>query len=253
MLAISFIAGIYLAMRRAKHFGIDYQHVLDLSVYIILSAVVGSRVLYVAFHLEEYSSILDMFALWEGGATLYGGLSLAILSSYLFAKKRRLGFLVLADIVSPSLALGIMLTRIGCFMSGCCFGKATSLPWGVVFPPECAAGIYSRQLAGTPSGTPVPLHPVQLYASLYGLITLLVLLALQRRIRKTGGLFGAFLILYGVFRFAVDFLRVYEENMRVLWGLTLNQLLSAGLLMIGVFLLSRKISEKSLPDTPGPP
>jgi phosphatidylglycerol:prolipoprotein diacylglycerol transferase len=240
MLALSFLFGIYVANRRAIKFGIDPSQILDLSVYIILTAVIGSRLLYVVFHLEEYRTFLDMFALWEGGATLYGGLVLAVLVSYLFTVKRRLDFLRIADVVSPSIALGIMLTRIGCFLSGCCYGKATSLPWGITFPPGCAAGYYSQQLSASLSSTVVKLHPAQLYASFYGLIIFLILLIAERRLIKRGGTFGLFLVLYGVSRFSLDFFRYYEENMQVFLGLTLNQLLSIGLVLLGMVILKMK-------------
>src|SRR5678815_739971 len=83
MLALSFLLGIWLASRRAKKAGVDPQKILDLSVIIILAAVVGSRLLYVLFHLDQYSNPLDMFALWQGGATFYGGFILAVIASYL--------------------------------------------------------------------------------------------------------------------------------------------------------------------------
>ena len=81
MLAVSFLLGIWLAGRRAKRAGIDPQKILDLSVIIILAAVVGSRLLYVVFHLEQYRNPLDIFALWQGGATFYGGFLLAMAAS----------------------------------------------------------------------------------------------------------------------------------------------------------------------------
>ncbi|UCH83973.1 MAG: prolipoprotein diacylglyceryl transferase, partial [Candidatus Latescibacterota bacterium] len=71
MLAVSFLVGIFISGRRAKRFGVEPQHVLDLSVYIIVAGVLGSRLLYVAFHMDEYNSVVDIFALWQGGATLY--------------------------------------------------------------------------------------------------------------------------------------------------------------------------------------
>ncbi|NIO00885.1 MAG: prolipoprotein diacylglyceryl transferase [Candidatus Latescibacteria bacterium] len=244
MLALSFLVGILVASKRARNFGLEPQHILDISVYIILTAVVGSRLLYVAFHLDEYRNFLDMFALWEGGATLYGGLLLAILASYIYTSRKRLSFLFTADALSPSIALGLAFTRIGCFMSGCCFGKVTDLPWGVTFPTDCAAGYYSLRIARELSVPAVKLHPTQLYASLYGLITFLLLFLFERRVRKKGGTFGALLVMYGVFRFSLDFFRIYEEDMLVLFGLTLNQVISVGMFLIGIYLLLRKTSER---------
>jgi phosphatidylglycerol:prolipoprotein diacylglycerol transferase len=245
MLALSFLAGIYISSYRARRFGLDPQLVLDLSVYLIIAGVIGSRLLYVVFHLEEYNNLLDVFALWQGGATLYGGLILAIFAAALFAKKKNTDFMLIADIMSPALALGIMLTRVGCFLSGCCFGSATTLPWGLEFPVDSPAGAYARSLAT--GGEVVHLHPAQLYASVYGLIILLFLLLSEKRLVKRGATFGAFIAFYGVFRFTLDFFRYYEESMRVLFDLTLNQVLSVGLLGIGLYLIMRRTTLKTQP------
>ncbi len=247
MLALSFLIGIYVSSRRGKKFGVEPQHVLDLSVYIIVAGVLGSRLLYVAFHFDEYDSFVDIFALWQGGATLYGGFLLAILAGFVFSQRRKIAFLLLGDIIAPALALGIMLTRVGCFLSGCCFGKMTRLPWGVVFPPDSPAGYYAAECAADRGLDVVALHPSQLYASGFALLTFVLLLVLQNRLTKRGATFGALLVFYGVFRFLLDFSRFYEENMRVFAGLTLNQLISVGFFVIGLYLLLRKTDLRTLP------
>ena len=245
MLALSFLFAIVISTRRAKKFGLDPQHLLDLSVYVIVAGVLGARLLYVVFHLNEYESIIDVFALWQGGATLYGGILLAIFASVWFARRKKINFLLLVDVIAPSLALGIMLTRVGCFMSGCCYGEATDLPWGVTFPLDSAAGYYCQQLAAT-AGHPVSLHPTQLYASLYALAILVFLLLGEKWFAKRGTTFGAMLFFYGVFRFALDFFRYYESNMRVLGSLTLNQLISIGFVLIALFLFFRKTDARTV-------
>jgi phosphatidylglycerol:prolipoprotein diacylglycerol transferase len=247
MLAVSFLLGIYLSSRRAKRFGIDPQNILDLSVYLILTGVVGSRLLYVAFHITEYRSFVDVFALWQGGATLYGGFLLAVFAGFVFSQKKKISFLLLGDIMAPALAMGIMLTRVGCFLSGCCFGKTTTHSWGVYFPLDSPAGSYAAEAAAALGIDRVALHPSQLYASFCALVTLVLLYVFQSRLTKRGATFGLMLLCYGVFRFSLDFTRVYEENMRVLLELTLNQWISVGLFAIGVFLLLRKTKDKSLP------
>ncbi|MDH3197454.1 MAG: prolipoprotein diacylglyceryl transferase [Candidatus Krumholzibacteria bacterium] len=241
MLALSFLAGMYLAARRAKRAGVEPQHILDLSVYIILAAVVGSRLLYVVFHLDEFSSPVEFFALWRGGATFYGGMLAAMLVSYAFLARKRLSFLRVADITAPSVALGVAITRVGCFMSGCCYGKPTTLAWGVTFPPDSAAGQSAAEAAHALGLTTVALHPAQLYASAYGLVILAALLALEPRLRaRRGATLGLLLVLYGVARFAVDFVRSYEANARVVFGLTFNQLISIALFALGVFLMVQR-------------
>jgi phosphatidylglycerol:prolipoprotein diacylglycerol transferase len=240
MLALSFLVGIYLAAWRAKRRGVNPQDMLDLSVYIILSAVVGSRFLYVLFHLEDYASPLEFFALWEGGATFYGGLALALAASVWFTRRKGLAFLAVADIMTPSIALGMALTRVGCFLSGCCFGRATDAPWGVLFPTTCEAGKYSAALAIELGTSAVHLHPTQLYSSLYGMAIFAVLLLVERRLIKRGALFGLLLVLAGLSRFTVDFFRFYEENTRAIAGLTVSQLMAVALAALGVYLIVRK-------------
>jgi phosphatidylglycerol:prolipoprotein diacylglycerol transferase len=247
MLALSFLVGIYLSSLRGKRYGVDSQHILDLCVYLIVTGVLGSRLLYVAFHFDEYDSVVDIFALWQGGATLYGGFLLAILAGYIFSQKRKLGFWLLGDIMAPALALGILLTRIGCFLSGCCFGKPTALPWGVEFPANSPAGFYAAECAVEHGVDHVALHPAQLYASICALITLVLIFALQKFLTKRGATFGALLLFYGAFRFVLDFFRFYEENMRVFIGLTLNQLISVAAVVIGLYLLFRKTDRKTVP------
>jgi phosphatidylglycerol:prolipoprotein diacylglycerol transferase len=242
MLALSFLAGIYVSSWRARRYGLNPQLILDLSVYLIIAGVVGSRLLYVVFHLEEYNNLLDVFALWQGGATLYGGLILAIFAAILFAKKKETDFMLIADIMSPALALGIMLTRVGCFLSGCCFGSATTAAWGIEFPAHSPAGAYARSL-----GEAVHLHPAQLYASAYGFIIFLFLLLSEKRLLKRGATFGAFMAFYGLIRFTLDFFRYYEDSMRVLFDLTLNQVLSVGLFGIGLYLMARRTTLKTQP------
>lgn len=240
MLALSFLGGIYLATRRARHRGISPQTILDLSVFIILAAVVGSRFLYVVFHLEDYSNPLMIFALWEGGATFYGGLILAIIASVLFTHHKKLRFLQVADIIAPSIALGMAVTRIGCFLSGCCYGKPTEAPWGVVFPPTCPAGQSAAGIARTLGVDAVHLHPTQLYSSLYGWLILALLLLIEPRLRKSGALFGLLMVLAGVARFTVDFFRYFEENSRTVAGLSVSQIVALGLIAVGLYFMMRK-------------
>jgi phosphatidylglycerol:prolipoprotein diacylglycerol transferase len=249
LLAVSFLFGIYLSTWRARRYGQNPQHFLDLSVYIILAAVIGSRLLYVAFHTREYDSILEVFALWRGGATFYGGLILSIVVSYAYTHRKRMPFLQVADIMSPAIALGIGITRIGCLMSGCCYGKPCTLPWAVSFPTASPAGLSAAAAARELGLDHVGLHPTQLYSSAYGLLIFALLLLLERRLLKRGATFGALLVLYGVARFSVDFFRFYEANARVFMGLSFNQLISAALFVLGIYLLVRKTPDRNVIQT----
>lgn len=229
LLAVSFFCGIALAARRAPGRGLTAEVVYDTSLVIVFAAIIGARLMYVFFHREEMQSVLDMIAVWRGGLTMYGGVLAAVAASWLYLRRKELPFLRMADVVAPSLGLGLMLTRIGCFLNGCCYGKPTDLPWGMIFPEEAFGG---RVFGG------VALHPTQLYSSALGLVTLVTLLLLDRRRRPDGQLFSIYLILAGAGRFALDFWRYYEANVYILGPLTVNQVIAAGACIVGLVLLA---------------
>jgi len=242
LLALSFLVGIYLSAKRAKSRGIDPNHIMDLSVILIMSAIVGSRLLYVLFHLQEFRGHwLDTINPFQSdgqigiaGLTVLGGIVLCFISSIVYLRIRKLSFYKFADIMMPAVGFGVFLTRIGCFLNGCCFG----LPCEghghlcVTFPFNSAAG---SQFPG------VPLIPAQLYSSLYGLIIFITLLLVERWKKFDGFLLAIFLIMYGISRFIIDIYRYYEDSMVILAlgkrGISLNQGISAIFVLVGIILL----------------
>jgi phosphatidylglycerol:prolipoprotein diacylglycerol transferase len=237
MLALSFLVGIVLASRRARRRGLDPDMIYDLSIVLVLAAVIGSRGLYILTHRDHFHGLLDIVALWQGGATYYGGLVLAVAGAAVFLRRRKIPFLRVADVCAPSIAAGVFLTRIGCFLSGCCFGNPTTCSLGVEFPVRSPAGWTFPGAA---------IHPTQLYASFYGLLILAILLVLDRRMRFDGFLFAWLCILYGVARFTIDFFRYYEDSAMVGGVLTINQVLSVGLVLFGtVWLVAGAIRSRA--------
>jgi phosphatidylglycerol:prolipoprotein diacylglycerol transferase len=230
MLAVSFFVGILIAGRRAEKQGVQKETIYDLSIVLILAAVIGSRTLYIITHREHYHGILDIIALWQGGATYYGGLGLAVIGAAVYLRKKGVSFFKVADICAPSIALGVFITRLGCFLSGCCFGLPTDSRFGMVFPLDCPAGhMYSG----------VPIHPTQLYSSFAGLIIFIVLIFISRRKRFVGQTFGFLCILYGAARFSIDFYRYYEEYTRFFSAyLTVSQIMSIFLMLCGFLILA---------------
>jgi len=238
MLAISFLIGIYWSMYRADKRGIDKNRVMDVSLIIVLCAIVGSRLMYVLTHLDEFRGHwLDTFSPFQStgeigllGLTMLGGVVLALVAILIYCRVKHIPILKLCDVMAPAFGLGIFITRIGCFLHGCCFGKPCDLPWGVVFPMI------------SPAGSILPghhLHPTQLYSALYGLVILIVILLLDRKPRFDGFLVSIFFMLYGIFRFGVDFLRYYESSVKgSLFGisLTFNQWISLAMLVFGIYL-----------------
>jgi phosphatidylglycerol:prolipoprotein diacylglycerol transferase len=228
MLALSFLVGILYAGRRAEKRDVSREIVQDLSIILIILAVVGSRMLYIITHRDHYHSIIDIIALWEGGATYYGGLVLTIMGALVYLRRKGISFLRMADICAPSIALGIFLTRIGCFLSGCCFGSPTECPLGVTFPPDSPAGFIYPGSA---------VHPAQLYSSFYGIVIFVVLILFDRRRSYDGFIFALLCLLYGAARFTVDFFRYYDESAMMTGSLTVNQGISIALALFGVLLL----------------
>ena len=225
MLALSFFLGILLASRRAPMRGISPDVVFDTSLVIVFASILGARALYVVFHLEEMSSPLDMIALWSGGLTMYGGVLAAMAAAFYYLRRRGVRFLAMADVMAPSLALGLGLTRIGCFLNGCCYGQPTTSPWGVHFPPDS----YVSRMFGDQA-----LHPAQLYSSATGLAIMAILLLADRKRGPEGRLFGIYLLLDSAGRFILDFYRSYEANAYIVRGLTVNQIICIGLAILGV-------------------
>ena len=213
MLALSFMLGIWFAVSRSKKRNIESSIVLDLSLIIIISSIVGARFMYVIFHLGEFKGrwldtinpIQSTGEIGISGMTVIGGLLFSIIFSLIFLKIKKQPVLKIVDVMAPSVALGIFLTRIGCFLNGCCFGEICDPSHGMTFPTNSPAGsIFPDQ----------SLIPTQLYSALYGLIMLLVLVFAEKKYHNFDG-FTFFLLftLYGLSRFTIDFFRYYEHSM----------------------------------------
>jgi phosphatidylglycerol:prolipoprotein diacylglycerol transferase len=229
MLAMSFAVGIWVAVRRARARGVAPETIYDLSFVILISSLIGVRGFYVLTHLDQFAGRwTKVFAFNEGGLTLLGGIGLALFAGWIFCRRRGLPYLEAADLMIPSVALGIGLTRIGCFLAGCCYGLPCDLPWAVHFPADAPSVDTLGQ---------VGLHPSQLYSSLGGFAIFGLLLLWERRSARPGETLGRFLLLYGIQRFLVDFSRYYEESQRLALGWTNNQWIAVGMVVLGVILL----------------
>ena len=196
-LALGFITAIWFTKRNARFYGIDHQTVSDLFFTILVSAIVGARLLYVAINLDDYThNLLDIFKIWNGGLVFFGGFITATLAAVVFCRIKGLEVWKTADVLAPGLALGHALGRFGCLFAGCCFGKVCDLPIAVTFShPQSLAPLN------------VPLHPTQLYMVGTNFIIFLILLAIQRRKRFNGMVFLSYVMLYSVFRAAVEYFR----------------------------------------------
>ena len=209
--AISVLVGLWVAVRRAPRFGVKPDHIMDLAVVIIISAILGSRLWYVIYHIEEFRGHwIDTVNPFQNGTigiaglSMVGGVVLAILSSLVYVWVKKLSFTALGDAMAPSFLLGVGIQRLGgCFLNGCCFGRPTQSFLGVVFPLKSVAGsIFSRQT----------LWPVQLFASALGFAGFALIFWLGRRYKFSGFTIWGVFAYYSVTRFIVDQFRYYEPH-----------------------------------------
>lgn len=241
MQAIAFFTAIFVAIRRAKKEDIDPNVIFDFAIWILVSVVIGARVWYVVEHISEYTeNPFDVFKIWQGGLVFYGGFIGAIVGGLWFLKRRKLSFTKIGDIIAPSLAIGVAIGRIGCFLNGCCYGRI-SQRFGIPFPAKDFPPPYADQLRQgliEPGAThSLPVIPTQSYSTLDNLVIFAILMLLSRRKPFQGFLIWLFFGLYGVHRFIIDFFRHYEGAAKVLKILTLSQVMSLCVIAISVIAL----------------
>lgn len=197
MIGIGFLLGIYLASRQAKKEGINPERIMDMGVYLLLAAIIGSRILHVLVNLSDFTrNPLDVFAIWKGGLVFYGGVLAAIPTGIWYVKKHDLPVWKTADIIAPYAALGHAFGRLGCFFAGCCHGTPSSGPLGITFTDP-------HSLA--PQG--IPLYPTQLFESGGEFLIFAALIVLRRYKKFNGQIFWLYPILYAILRFIVEFYR----------------------------------------------
>lgn len=199
MLALAFLTGMFLLHRHANRVpGLKRDRVVDCVLFILVPSLAGARLLYVLLNLDQFASFSDALAVQKGGLSFHGGLLGGMAGLALFCRFYRISFLPLVDAVAPSAAIGYAITKIGCFLNGCCIGRPTDLPWGVCFPdPE----------AGSRSVLTPPSHPAQIYDAILNVLLGLALLRALRRKRFHGQTFFLYLVLYSAIRFAVECFR----------------------------------------------
>jgi phosphatidylglycerol---prolipoprotein diacylglyceryl transferase len=227
MLALAFVASIWLAQKEAERQGQDPQFVGDLSFWILVSSLIGGRLYFILVNWNDFfganamvatrvGRIPRIFAVWEGGLVFYGGFIAAALAAAVYLRVKKMQFLPWSDTLIPSVAFGQFMGRIGCFSAGCCWGRACdeTLPWAAHFPPESLAfqSMASRanpwRFISADHLHTLGIHPVQLYESL-GELLLFAFLAIWLRPRKrfNGQVMAAWLMLYALLRATTETFR----------------------------------------------
>jgi len=243
LIAVGFVLGIWLAMRQAHREGLDPGIILDLSFWILIAAMVGSRVLFIIVNIQDYiADPLALIKIWQGGLVFYGGFIGAVLASWYYCRRHGIDFFRIADIMIPSVALGHVLGRLGCFTAGCCHGMPTGSDWfGAIFHDHGTV-VARNHLLGT------PIHPTQLYDAAVELSIFVFLILWRGRKRVHGELLALWLMFYGLGRFVVEMFRGDTERgmlLRIdLFGnpkypqlLSTSQIVALGLFAFGLGLL----------------
>ena len=226
---------VYLAKR--KKLNLTTDDVSDYLVYAVVGIILGARLVYVVFYnlMFYLGNPLEIFAIWHGGLSFHGGLIGAISASYLFCKKKKIEFYVLADIAVVPVALGLALGRLGNFMNGELYGRITNAGW-------CINYSKNKFVENLPSGCR---HPSQIYASIKNLTIFAILWFIKDKKYPKGFMFWSFVALYGLFRTIVEFFRQPDEQVGFIFNyFTMGQLLSFPLFIIGLIMLFRLKKEK---------
>lgn len=229
LLATAFLVALLVAARLAARDGLPREKIYDLGLWMLLAAIVGSKLLLLWVEPEYRANPLHLISLdfLRSGGVFYGGLIGAVLTGYVLVRRYELPWWRTADAFAPGIALGQAIGRQGCFAAGCCWGKPTHLPWGVRF------SALGHQITGVP--VDVDIHPTQLYESFAALAIFFFLLWMHKRKRFNGQVILCYAVLYSITRFSIEFLRDDPRGdiagITTLTHLSTSQLIS---LIIGV-------------------
>ncbi|MDR9438722.1 MAG: prolipoprotein diacylglyceryl transferase [Halomonas sp.] len=229
MYVVGLTAAWWLGRRRAHCLGLTHDDIGDLIFYGAVGIIIGGRLGYVMFYGVDQllTNPLWLFKVWEGGMSFHGGLVGVLLAAWLFARRHRLAYLQLTDFIAPLVPIGLGAGRLGNFINHELPGRVSDLPWAMVFPPMMGLG-------------PEPRHPSALYEfGLEGVVLFSVLWWVSRRPQWSAFISGLFLLLYGAFRFSVEFVRLPDPQLGFIafgW-LTMGQLLTLPMMVAGVLLV----------------
>jgi len=233
LLALAYLAGLQLAVVRARRAGVDPAKVMDLGIYLIIAALVGAKLMLIAVDWDYFRSRPgELLSLVRAGGVFYGGLIAASIVGFWLIRRYALPVWTTADLMAPGVALGHVIGRFGCLLAGCCYGRPTDVPWAITF---------TNPLAAANVGTPlqVPLHPTQLYDAGAELLILGLLLITEGRGRRFAGrTFWLYMVLYAISRFIIEFYRGDANRGTVFNSLSTSQFVSLLLIPFGLWMLA---------------
>ncbi len=223
MIVLGFALAVWWSMRVAPRYGLEAEQILDFVLLTALAGVLGARLVFVGLNWGSFArEPLHALYFWEGGLSFHGAFLGGGLAVALLAWRKGIPFLRLADVLAPGVALAYAIGRVGCFLNGCCYGVPTDLPWACSFQDPFHAHTH----------TP-PSHPTQIYASLSNLLIFALLARMQKPPHPEGKVFWAYLALYGVYRFIVEFWRIGATSTVLALGLSEAQWVSLLMVLLG--------------------
>ncbi len=241
MLAVGFLVASYLLSSEFKRRKLDPSIANNITIIALIGGVVGSKILYLFENWSDFITDPAGMAFSPGGLTFYGGFLLAAFSIYLYGKRKKIPFFVIADAIAPGLLLAYGIARVGCHLAGDGdYGFPTTLPWGTdyskgTYPPSIAFKDFPDITSRYPNGivpNNTPCHPTPIYELIICVILFWILWRARKRITPNGKLFMGYLVLAGAERFTIEFIRI---NPRIMFGLTEAQLVAVVLIVIGGF------------------
>jgi phosphatidylglycerol:prolipoprotein diacylglycerol transferase len=232
LLAAAYLAGMQLAVMRARKNGLDAAKMMDFGIYIIISALIGAKLMLIVVEFDYFKAQpRELFSLVRAGGVFYGGLLAAFAVGLWLVGRYKLPAWKTADMIAPGIALGHIIGRFGCFLAGCCYGRPTTAPWGVTF---------TDPVAQTNVGTPlnIPLHPTQLYDAGAELLILVFLLVTEKRGKPfPGRTFWLYMLLYAISRYIVE---IYRDDERgTLFHMSTSQFISLLIVPVSLYMLRR--------------
>lgn len=269
MIAIGFLLAMYCVQRDAAKLGIKPEFVSNTAFWCLILGIFGTRLLHIIMFPESYSwrDPIGWIAIWRGGLVFQGALPLPFLFCWWYLKKHNIRLLFASDLTMPYIPLAHALGRVGCFLNGCCYGQRTDLPWGLRFPrvpwdfsqPATGSPVYLdhcqrfTELSMSTDHWSFPVHPTQLYSVFMLLAICIALLVLRKKCRPVEGLvLPYYLILYGIGRFLVEFVRG-DHNPMVLGLISSQQLFALLSALFGVALIFCLLRWGRKPEPPTVP
>ncbi|HEY9643485.1 MAG TPA: prolipoprotein diacylglyceryl transferase [Coleofasciculaceae cyanobacterium] len=250
MYLLGFLGGWVLLQVRIKHFKLNWtaDQLSDLVIYLVMGVILGGRLGYVLFYNPSFyiQHPLQALAIWDGGMAFHGGLIGVIVAIAIYGRQHQRQFFEIADFVVPVVPIGLATGRIGNFINGELWGKVADLPWAMQLP--CNDPRFERYCNGATTGYSPPHHPSQLYEFfLEGVVLFIALWWFSGKRRPRMAVSGLFALLYGVFRFIIEFVRLPDIQLGYLaWGwVTMGQVLSLPLIAIGILLIGLAYTNKS--------